>query len=52
MKGDAAARPDSFPWDDYAEAASLRGIAVDAEALSVLQHTVLLSDELARIYEF
>ena len=47
-----AAEPDSFPWDQYAEAAQLRGISVDIEALRDLPHTVLLSDELATIYEF
>ena len=47
-----AAEPDSFPWEQYAEAARLRGISVDAEALRDLPHTVLLSDELATIYEF
>lgn len=47
-----AAEPDSFPWDEYAAAARLRGIAVDAEALRDLPHTVLLSDDLATIYEF
>jgi len=47
-----AAETDSFPWDQYAEAARLRGISVDADALRVLPHTVLLSDELATIYEF
>lgn len=47
-----AAEPDSFPWEEYAEAARLRGISVDAEALRDLPHTVLLSDELATIYEF
>ncbi|TFD85772.1 hypothetical protein E3T61_16710 [Cryobacterium lactosi] len=52
VKGDDVAQPDSFPWDDYAEAARLRGIAVDAEALCDLPHTVLLSDELASIFEF
>jgi hypothetical protein len=52
VKGDDVAQPDSFPWDDYARAARLRGIAVDAEALRDLPHTVLLSDELATIYEF
>ncbi|MBX0301083.1 hypothetical protein K2F54_13995 [Cryobacterium sp. 1639] len=52
VKGDDAAKPDSFPWEDYAEAARLRGIAVDAEVLRDLRHTVLLSDELASIYEF
>jgi hypothetical protein len=52
VKGDDAARPDSFPWDDYARAARLRGIEVDAEALRDLPHTVLLSDELAAIHEF
>jgi hypothetical protein len=44
--------PDAFPWDAYAEAARLRGIPVDAEALRGLPHTVLLSDELTAIYEF
>ena len=52
VKGDDVAQPDSFPWDDHAKAARLRGIAVDAEALRDLPHTVLLSDELATIYEF
>jgi hypothetical protein len=52
VKGDDVAQPDSFPWDDYARAARLRGIAVNAEALRDLPHTVLLSDELATIYEF
>jgi hypothetical protein len=52
VKGDDETRPDSFPWEDYAKAARLRGIAVDAEALRVLPHTVLLSDEFATVYEF
>ncbi|TFD69044.1 hypothetical protein [Cryobacterium sp. Hb1] len=52
VRGDDASKPDSFPWEAYAEAAQLRGIAVDAEALRDLPHTVLLSDELAAIYEF
>jgi hypothetical protein len=47
-----ASEPGSFPWELYAQAARLRGIAVDAEALSDLPHTVLLSEELAAIYEF
>ena len=47
-----APEPDSFPWEEYAKAARLRGISVDAEALRDLPHTVLLSDELAAIYEF
>lgn len=47
-----AAEPESFPWEQYAEAARLRGISVDAEALRDLPHTVLLSDELTVIYEF
>jgi hypothetical protein len=46
------AEPASFPWEQYAEAARLRGISVDAEGLRDLPHTVLLSDELATIYEF
>jgi hypothetical protein len=52
VKGDDATRPDFFPWEDYALAAGLRGIAVDDEALRDLPHTVLLSDELATLYEF
>ena len=52
VRGDDAAQPDSFPWEAYAEAGRLRGISVDAEALRDLPHTVLLSDELATIYEF
>ena len=47
-----AAEPDTFPWEEYAKAARLRGIAVGTEALRDLPHTVLLSDELATIYEF
>jgi hypothetical protein len=49
---DEAPEPDSFPWEAYAEAARLRGIPVDADSLRGLPHTVLLSDELARIHEF
>ncbi|WP_146070000.1 hypothetical protein [Cryobacterium sp. Y29] len=52
VRGDDEAKPDSFPWEAYAEAAQLRGISVDAEALRELPHTVLLSDQLATIYEF
>jgi hypothetical protein len=52
VQADDAAKPDSFPWEEYAKAARLRGIAVDAEVLRGLPHTVLLSDELATIYEF
>jgi len=52
VRGDDEAKPDSFPWEAYAEAAQLRGMSVDAEALRDLPHTVLLSDELATIYEF
>lgn len=44
--------PGSFPWDEYAQAARLRGISVEAETLRDLPHTVLLSDELAMIFEF
>jgi hypothetical protein len=47
-----ASEPDSFPWEQYAVAARLRGISIDAESLRDLPHTVLLSDELAAIYEF
>jgi len=52
VQADDAAKPDSLPWEEYAEAARLRGISVDATALRDLPHTVLLSDELATIYEF
>lgn len=44
--------PGSFPWEDYARAAALRGITVGADSLRELPHTVLLSDELAKIFEF
>lgn len=47
-----APEPDSFPWEQYAQAAKLRGISVDAEELRDLSPTVLLADELATIYEF
>lgn len=47
-----AVGPDSFPWSEYAEAARLRGISVDVEAMRDLPHTVLLSDELAALHEF
>jgi len=42
----------SFPWAEYAQAARLRGLSVEPEMLSGLPHTVLLSDELAAIFEF
>ncbi|PPI56281.1 hypothetical protein C5D35_03460 [Rathayibacter toxicus] len=44
--------PGTFPWDEYAEAAQLRGISVEAETLSTLPYTILLSDELITIFEF
>lgn len=44
--------PGSFPWEEYAQAARLRGIVVEAETLRDLPHAVLLSDELATIFEF
>ena len=47
-----APEPGSFPWEQYAQAAQLRGISTDAEALRGLPHTVLLSDALATIHEF
>lgn len=47
-----APEPNSFPWEQYAQAARLRGILVEADALRDLPHTVLLSDELAELYEF
>lgn len=52
LRNDDDAKPDTFPWEAYAEAAQLRGILVDADALRGLPHTVLLSDELSEIYEF
>ncbi|WJM15774.1 hypothetical protein [Microbacterium arborescens] len=43
---------ESFPWEDYAQAARVRGIEVDPEELKGLPRTVLISDELATIFEF
>lgn len=47
-----ATEPGSFPWEQYAQAARLRGIPIAAEALRALPYTVLLSGELATIYAF
>lgn len=44
--------PGFFPWEEYAQAARLRGMSVDADSLRGLPHTVLISDELAGIFEF
>lgn len=44
--------PNSFPWEQYADAALLREISVTADELRNLPHTMLPSDELAAIYEF
>lgn len=44
--------PGSFPWDDYSKAAQLRGISIAPDALSNLPYTVLLSDEIAAVFEF
>ncbi|MCR2784014.1 MULTISPECIES: hypothetical protein [unclassified Microbacterium] len=44
--------PGVFPWEEYSQAAKLRGISVEAETLRDLPHTVLFSDELATIFEF
>jgi hypothetical protein len=44
--------PGEFPWDEYAAAANLRGVSVDSASLRKLHPTVLLSDELARQFEF
>jgi hypothetical protein len=52
VQADGLGPDDEFPWEEYAEAAQLRGISVDADALRDLPHTVLLSDELTEIYEF
>ncbi|NQX13054.1 hypothetical protein HQQ80_15595 [Microbacteriaceae bacterium VKM Ac-2855] len=51
IKGDDP-DPGYFPWEEYAQAARLRGIMVEADFLRDLPHTVLFSDELARIFEF
>ena len=51
VKADAT-EADSFPWEQYAQAARLRGISVDAEVLRDLPRTVLLSNELATISEW
>lgn len=51
VQGDEPA-PGEFPWEDYAEAAQRRGISVEAETLSRVPYTVLLSDDLGRVYEF
>lgn len=47
-----ATEPGSFPWEQYAQAARLRGIPIAAEALRALPYTVLLSGDLATIYGF
>lgn len=47
-----ADEPDSFPWAEYADVARLRGIAVDSESLRDLPYKVLLSDEVAALFEF
>ncbi|KAA9107482.1 hypothetical protein [Microbacterium rhizomatis] len=44
--------PGTFPCEEYAQAAQLRGISVDAETLRGLPYTILLSDQLATIFEF
>jgi hypothetical protein len=44
--------PGSFPWDEYAQAAQLRGISVTSDTLRGLPHTVLLSDDLTAVFEF
>lgn len=46
-----APEPGSFPWDQYTQAARLRGISVDDD-LRDLPHTILLSEELAARHEF
>lgn len=45
------ANGESFPWEAYAEAARVRGIEVDPEELKDLPHTVLISNELTKIFE-
>jgi hypothetical protein len=44
--------PNTFPWDEYSQAALLRGILVRPEHLRNLPYSVLLSNELAAIHEF
>lgn len=51
VKADAP-HPGSFPWEEYVQAAKLRGVTTRAEILRVLPCTVLLSDELATTFEF
>ena len=51
IKGDEP-DPESFPWEEYAQAAVVRGISVTAEQLTPLPYQVMLSDALAAVYEF
>lgn len=43
---------ESFPWEEYAETARVRGIEVGPDELKDLPHTVLISDELTKVFEF
>lgn len=36
---------ESFPWEEYAEAARVQGIEMSSEATKSLSHTVLISDD-------
>jgi len=51
VKADSAA-DGTFPWEQYAAAAQLRGLQVEASHLCDLPVTVLLSDDVVRIHEF
>lgn len=44
--------PASHPWEELAEAARRRGIDVSGATLSELPYHVLLTDELASLFEF
>ena len=45
VRADDPADPTAHPWEQLAEAARLRGVDVDAEALSALPDQVMLSAE-------
>ncbi|MEV7693281.1 hypothetical protein AB0N73_08095 [Microbacterium sp. NPDC089189] len=51
VRGDEP-NPGEFPWHEYAQAARLRGIVIESDALSEVPHTVLFSDEIAARFEF
>ncbi|WP_458134287.1 hypothetical protein [Microbacterium arborescens] len=43
---------ESFPWEEYAEAARVRGIELEPAELKGLPYAVLISDEVTKIFEF